>query len=315
MIFPANPGIRPTGHHAPPAEESIERIVSRRTFRREDPAMTRLCFRTLPLLLAAACVHSADAEPPKTEPGKEPKADIPAPAIEAPKTDPTAGVVAEGRQIYRQRDVDALVLIAERHRKAKLSSADEQQLRQALARILVAREPLLEALDALPPSLASGKAHDALVLDLLDYQAEGHKPADPAKADATKPDATKPDAAKPAAPEGTDAGPVIVSLPPLIQVRNVDKLGKRQLSLQISLFFPDAATARKFEPRAPIIRDAILGCIQGLGDSEFADPSQNKLKQALLNAITAKLPDFPKDGVLIPQLDAGAAEAKDKDDK
>ena len=266
-------------------------------------------FSVLPLLIASLGIHAADSAP---EPAK----------IEAAKPDPTAAIVGEGHQVYRQRDIDALVLIADRHRKGKLSGADEDQLRQALARILVAREPLLEALDALPPGLASGKARDALLLDILDYQAEAVKaqptrPAEPAKpaAEPTKPgtEAAKP-AAEPARPADAkpEAGPVIVSLPPLTQTRTLDKLGKRQLSVQIALLFPDAAVAKRFEERAPIIRDAILGFVHQLPPAEFNEPDQVALKRGIQAAITAKLPDFPKDGVLIPQLESGPPDAKDE---
>jgi flagellar basal body-associated protein FliL len=270
--------------------------------------MTTPLRRTLPLLLAIASALGAADTPPADATAK----------ADPPKLDPTTAIVSEGRQVYRQRDVDALVLIAERHRKAKLSAGEEDQLRQALARILVAREPLLEALQSLPSSLGSGKAHDALLLDILDYQAEPKAaPAGttPKTADASKP-AEPAKAGEPAkAPDAkAENGPVIVSLPPLTQTRTIDKVGKRQLAIQIALLFPDAATAKKFEERAPVIRDAILGYVHQLPPADFAEPDQIALKQGLQTAIAAKLPDFPKDSILIPQLDAGAPDADAKKD-
>jgi flagellar basal body-associated protein FliL len=281
-------------------------------------------------LTAGACLlalASAQAAEPATDPApakdpvaaKEPAKDPAKDAAGAPKPDPTSAIVAEGRQLYRQRDLDALVLIANRHLKSKLAPSDEDELRQALIRILVAREPLVDALARLPPSLASGKAHDALVLDLLDYQAEPAKP--PATSDA-KPTDAKGAEAKEAAPVDAKAAPdktadapgaVIVQLPPLVQTRTLDKVGRRQLSLQIALYFPDAATSRAFEAKAPLIRDAILGFIHQLPAADFAEPNQAAYKKGLLAAIVARLPDFPADGILIPELEVGPPDEKDKD--
>ncbi len=294
---------------------------------------------TLPSTVLAA-EPAAKSEPTvATAPTSTPAATPATPPAAAPKPDPTSAIVAVGRQVYRQRDLDALVLIAARHVKTRISNADEDQLRQALARILVAREPLVEALASLPPGLQSGKARDALLLDLIDYQAEIAKPAQPpaaSGADGAKPatevaaanananananaksggDAAKPGDAKDSKDEAKPAdvaGPVIISLPPLQQTRTLDKLGKRQLSLQIALYFADAATARVFEPKAPLIRDAILGYVHELPAADFAEPDQVALKKGLVAAVTARVADFPADGILIPQLEVGAPDDKDK---
>jgi hypothetical protein len=261
---------------------------------------------------AAAC--GADAAPAATP------APAPAPAA-APRLDPTAAVVAEGRFIYRQRDLDALVLIANRHAKGKLGPAEQEQVRQSLVRALTAREPLLDALASLPSALASGPAHDALLLDLLDYQAEPAKPVVPA-ADKAAPAADKPvvDAkaadAKPEA-KAADApadGETIVSLPPLSLNRTCDGIGKRQLTLGIALLLPDAAAARRLEAKAPLIRDAIIGFLQQLPAAEFAEPDQAAMKKGLASAVIAKVPEFPAGGILIPQLEvtSGTETAADR---
>ena len=225
------------------------------------------------------------------------------PAAEAPKPampDPTAAVVAEGQYIYRQRDLDALVLIAQRYSKQKLSRLEEDQLRQTLIATLLARETTLAALDRLPAAL-SGKARDQFTLDLLNYQAE----KSPVKA--LVPSEPAPNAA---APAPAVAGPVLVRLPDLVLNRQIEGLGKRQLTLGLALSFADAAQNKTFEPKAAILQDAILGYMHALPGAEFADPNQNTLKAGLTKAIQAKLPDFPGDAVLIPQLDVTIPEAK-----
>ncbi len=78
----------------------------------------------------------------------------------------------------------------------------------------------------------------------------------------------------------------------------------RQLVVGIAINFPDAATSKRFEEKAPIIRDAILGVVDGLSAAAFKEPHQAELKKALEDALAAKLPDFPVSALLIPQLDA-----------
>jgi flagellar basal body-associated protein FliL len=217
----------------------------------------------------------------------------------AAQPDPTAAVVAQGHEIYRQRDLDALVAVAQRYAKGKLDPAACDAVRQALVRLLVARERFNEGVGDLPPAL-TGKARDAFVLDVLDYQADVAPPAAPVAATAAVPAPAE----APAAP-----GPVIVSLPALTQARTIDKIGRRQLVIGIALLFPDAAAAKACEARAPLIRDALLGCVQQLAPAQFVEPDQAMLKSAFGAAVHAKVPEFPADGVLIPQLDAGPAEA------
>jgi len=225
------------------------------------------------------------------------------PAVDAPKPvmpDPTAAVVAEGRFIYRQRDLDALVLIAQRYSKQKLSRLEEDQLRQIVIAALIARETTLAALDHLPAAL-SGKARDQFTLDLLNYQAEKAPikalvPTDPAP--------------NPAAPAPVVSGPVLVRLPDLVLSRQIEGVGKRQLTLGLALSFADAAQNKAFEAKAAILQDAVLGYMHGIPGSESADPNQNTLKSGLTKAIQAKLPDFPGDAILIPQLEVTTPEAK-----
>jgi len=230
--------------------------------------------------------------------------DNPAPPATS-QADPTNMIVAEGRAIYRQRDLDALVMIAARYHHGAFSAAEEDQLRHALARILVAREPLLESLEGLPPAVANGKAGDAYLLDLLDYHASSEQGAELLPASASPPVATEP---IPMPAPGTSAAasdaPVIVALPPLVVVRTLPGPDRRSLQLQIALRFADQATSQRIGAQAPIIRDAILGYLDGLSNAEFLEPKQQSLKQGITAAITLQVPGFPANAVLIPQVDS-----------
>lgn len=250
------------------------------------------------LILAPALLGAADEAAPAPTPAATQPAAAPAP----PAPDPTSAVVAEGAYTYRQRDLDSFVLIAARHARKKLSPAEEDQLRQSLIRALTAREAFLDALASLPPAL-SGGARDALALDLLDYQAE-RAPQQP-----ITPSSARADDADPAAPTAGDAGPVLVRLPNLTMTRSLADVGKRQLVLGIALFFSDADLSRKLENRAPLVQDAILGHLNALPDRDFAEPNQLTLKEGLIAAVKSKVPEFPADGILIPQLEVTAPDA------
>jgi hypothetical protein len=222
----------------------------------------------------------------------------PGPDPKAPGPDPTTAVVAEGQYLYRQRDLDALVLVAQRYAKQKLSRPEEDQLRQVLLVALPGREALLAALERLPASLA-GKARDQFILDLLEYQAEKGPPRAPG--------ASEPLAG---APISNQSGPVLVRLPDLILIRQLDGLGRRQLALSLAFNFADTVTSKRFEAKAPILQDAILGYIHGLSPTEFAEPNHVALKTGLTKAIQGALPDFPSDAILIPQLDVTIPDGK-----
>lgn len=207
-------------------------------------------------------------------------------AVTAP--DPTAAIVAEGRFLYRQRDLDALMMIAKNHNRNRLSETDNDTLRQAMIRLLTAREAFIDALTGLPPAY-TGKARDELILDLVDYQAEvSSRPIDPANVSV--------------APVTSSKDPMIVRLPPLT-VPRVIKGQKRQLNLNLALFFQDPTLAKKLEAQAPVIQDAILSTVQKLADAQFIEAEQAVIKDALVKAVQAKIPEFPADGILIPQMD------------
>ncbi len=267
-----------------------------------SPLLAALLAAALPLVSAAEGVQ-ADAKAATAPP--PPQA----------KPDPTAAVVAEGRFTYRQRDLDALMLIAERHAKAKLGRVEEERLRQVILQAMTARESLLEALAILPAPF-TGKTRDALVLDLLDYQGEptaikeNAPPMPTAPPGATAPVSAAPGSAAPGSAAPADNGPMLVRLPPLTLTRTLDGLGKRQLSLGLALAFRDAAQAKSLEAKAPLIQDAILGYVQRLPPAQFAEPDQVQLKDGLIKAVIGKVPEFPVDGILIPQLDAGVPDEK-----
>lgn len=260
----------------------------------------------LPILAFSLCAHAgageAVAEP---RPAVAPAAGGQPAAAPAERPDPTAAVVAEARYVYRQRDLDALMTIALRHAKGKVAKADEDRVRQTLLMAFTAREPLMQVLATLPPSYPA-KGRDALLLDLLDYQAEPAKPpAAPPAAAPGAPAAPVGDAAPSAAP----AGPILVRLPPLTVTRSLESAGKRSLTIGLALVFTDPALSKTMEAKAPIIQDAILGFAHALTPAQIAEPDQLALKAGFAKAIAAKVPGFPLDGVLIPQLETGDAPA------
>lgn len=267
-------------------------------------------------ILAVSGIYAAEDATPPADPGKE------APKQEAPAAtpDPTNAVVAERRFVYRQRDLDAMVAIAIRHAKAKLSRADEDQVRAAILKAFAAREDLMEAMSSLPSSI-SDKARDGIVLDLLDYQAEPvarKTPPTSGKIISNDPNLASPEDTpeqKPAPTTGDKPsdnpadGPVLVRLPPLNLVRTLDGVGKRQLTLGLALYFPNQDTSKKLEAKAPLIQDAVLGFVQKLSAAEFSEPDQVALKEGLTKAVQAKVPEFPADGLLIPQLDVSTPDS------
>lgn len=274
-----------------------------------------LIVSSLGVLLSTGLVNAVETKAETPKPDTTPatastQADKPAEATPVHQPDPTAAIVAEGKYVYRQRDIDALVLIAMRHAKAKLAKPEEERLREALTTALLAREPLMDALSGLPGGF-SGPEREALVLDLLDYQAE------PAKAPTAPPPASTPaDPSSPtpatATPPPADAtGPLLIRLPPLNLTRSLPGLGKRHLNLSIALFFRDPALAQKLQDRAPLVQDAILSHVQALPPAQFVEPNQLTLKDGITAAILAKVPEFPPDAVLIPQMDTSeVAESK-----
>ncbi len=255
------------------------------------------------ILTLALSVHATAGEAvAETKPSTPPAAAAP-----AERPDPTAAVVAEARYLYRQRDLDALLTIAMRHAKGKVAKVDEERMRQTLLMALTAREPLLQVLATLPPSYPA-KGRDALLLDLIDYQAEPAKPPAPPPAggpSTSGPVPSAPATTSPTTETAPPAGPILVRLPPLTVTRSLEKLGKRSLTIGLALVFTDPALSKTMEAKAPIIQDAILSYAHQLTPAQIAEPDQIALKAGFAKAIAAKVPGFPVDGVLIPQLDTG----------
>jgi hypothetical protein len=282
------------------------------------------------LSLSLAAATAADSIPAKdinqaTSPAQPitntapaaPTANTPA-AVPSAQPDPTAAIVAEGRYIYRQRDVDALVQIASRHTKLRFSKTEEEVLRQAIIGMLISREPLQDAIAHLPPGF-SGANRDLFVLDVLDFEGEPSKAVAPPS---TPTDSTTPSTAPSSAPPNTAGtvtaptpeaqGSLLIRLPALHLSRTLPALGKRHLSMTIALFFHNREQAAKLQERAPVIQDAILSYVQGLSPAQFAEPNQLVLKDGITAAIIAKVPDFPLDAVLIPEMDTAAPSAEPK---
>ena len=258
------------------------------------------------LALALAAHASAGEAVAENKSPAPPAAAAPAAVAPAERPDPTAAVVAEARYLYRQRDLDALLTIAMRHAKGKVAKVDEERMRHTLLMALTAREPLMQVLATLPPSYPA-KGRDALLLDLLDYQAE------PAKPPTAPPAGTPTSPANEAAPTATPAGPILVRLPPLTVTRSLEKIGKRSLTISLALVFTDPALSKAMEGKAPIIQDAILSFAHSLTPAQIAEPDQLALKAGFAKAIAAKVPGFPADGVLIPQLDTSDGPAAGAD--
>ena len=280
--------------------------------------------------LSFATATAADSIPGKdTKPATNPAEPITnaTPATSAPTTpaaapsaqpDPTTAIVAEGRYIYRQRDVDALVQIASRHTKLRFSKTEEEVLRQAIIGMLISREPLQDAIAHLPPGF-SGTNRDLFVLDVLDFEGEPSKavappstPADPATPPTATPNTNTTAAAATPTPE--TSGSLLIRLPALHLSRTLPGLGKRHLSMTIALFFRNREQATKLQESAPVIQDAILSYVQGLSPALFAEPNQLVLKDGITTAIIAKVPNFPLDAVLIPEMDTAAPSTDSKTD-
>jgi hypothetical protein len=235
--------------------------------------------RSVILAGLAACLIAGDAEP-----------------VKPPAADPTAAIVLTGRQIYRQRDLDALLAIAQRHAGRRYQGQELERVRTAILKLLAARSAVVEATASLPESFPA-KGRERLVLDVLDYQGE----AAPA---GTAADPAPPRADPTPGTAATVAGPVLVRLPPLTLNRTITG-ARKQLTLSLALYFSDHALARRIEEQAPLLQDAVLGHLQHLPEAQFAEPDQVQLKAGLTAAIIARIPAFPADGLLIPQLETG----------
>ena len=211
------------------------------------------------------------------------------PATAAAAIDPTAAIVAQGRFLYRQRDVDALVAIARRHAGKAWSGTDEGAAGAAIAGALRAREDFLAAIAALPPALR-GRARDALILDLLAYE------ADPAPTVA----GTGP---TPAAVVPAVSGPVLVRLPQPT-VRRVLGGRPRTLAVGVALAFASESAAKALEAQAPVLQDALLAAVHALPDAQFTQPDHTAVKTAIDQALRLKVPALPAGSVLLAALEA-----------
>lgn len=264
-------------------------------------------------LSAALCAEDA-AKPPVADPA----APTTAPTAAAPvEVDPTIAIVAEGQFVYFQRDLDAFLAIAKRHNNNNLSRAEEDQLRRSFMVAFTAREPLLQAIAAMPQSLPAN-VRDQIVLDLLDFQADPMppKPLTPTNAApqgdvaAATPQAGPAAVAAVAALAAPAAGPTLVRLPPLRLARSfTGKKGEQVLNLGLAFSFSDPALVTSLETQSPRIQDAILGYLHSLSFDEFTMPNQPAMKAGLEKAIQAQVPTFPTGAILIPELDNEGAPA------
>ena len=100
----------------------------------------------------------------------------------------------------------------------------------------------------------------------------------------------------------------LVRLPPFVITRAVEGLGRRQLTVGLALAFNDATQAKAMEAQAPVIQDAVLGALRALPGPAFSEPDHMAVKRLLSEALRARIPGFPVEGLLIPQLEAGPAD-------
>lgn len=233
------------------------------------------------------------------------------------RDDPALAVEASGEQVYRRRDLDALMLVARRHLDRELATAEESALRALIGRILVAREPLLPLLQSLPPDLAP-QTRDDLVLDLLAYQpqpaplgapeptdnetetetevaAETDPPAP--ESDGPLPPATTGEAVAPPAPQPVidDPPPLaasLIPLPPLSLARRGGDGGTRRLGLSLALRLGEDDDRERVLERLPLIQDAALTTIHGLDAAALLPPDPAAIKTALTPALRRAVPAF-----------------------
>ena len=163
-----------------------------------------------------------------------------------------------------------------------------------------------------PPVSENKKFNPAAVLTTPAFKADVAEAGSP-KSLATEPASQPPkeeELPTPAVPATQQvSGPVIVRLPPFTISRTIAGSGRRQLTIGLAVAFADAAQAKAIEAQAPLMQDAVLGSMRGVDPSMFVDPDQAELKRRLTDAIRAKIPAFPADGLLVPQLEAGLADA------
>lgn len=260
--------------------------------------------------------------------------DAPPEAEPIERIDPSLHVEARGRMTYRTRDLDALMLVARRHLGRALDEQEERELRRTIADILVAREPLLPLIDALPTEL-EGQVRDHLVLDLLAYRPEpGPEPepeAEPAPVAATPDPAEQPAAAPlattrsrpvepahplPPATTGDAHPPAPVADQPPLDARliplaplNLSRRGgdgeTRRISLQLTLSLGANDDRERILARLPVLQDACITAIHELDEAALVPPDPAAIKAALAPALRSAMPAFTGE-VLITGLEAGA---------
>lgn len=199
--------------------------------------------------------------------------------------DPSSQVIAEGHYRYRQRDVDALTLVARRHLGRPFIDQEEKRTRTAIAQLLVAREALLAARTKLPASLTASQ-RDRLLLDILDYDAEA---IDDAVADI------------PAVAAAIDHDELQLSTIPTINLRRDIDGTAWQLAIDISLL-----ATRPAGDLTPLIQDALLTHLHELDTTAFTGLTPRDFKPIALRA----LQDIPLNiaKVLVTGLDVSREE-------
>jgi len=279
----------------------------------------RTLLLTCCLLAPGLAAEAADGAPPAAEPTE--------------RIDPSLHVEARGEMTYRTRDLDALMLVARRYLGRPLDETEERSLRRTLAQILVAGESLLPLLEALPAEF-EGQVRDHLVLDLLAYRpGPGPEPEPIAATEAAPVAAAEP--APVAAPAATtesspveapgplppattgepQAPPAVADAPPLdasliaLAPLNLSRRGGdgalHRLSLQLALRLAASDDRERILAQLPLIQDACITAIHGLGEAALLPPDPGAIKAALTPALQAAVPAFSGE-VLITALESAA---------
>jgi hypothetical protein len=263
-------------------------IVVQPGFAAESPAT-----ESLPATNTAADTVDTNAAAPHPKGSQATQA-----PIDQPPPDPSAAERATGSYRYVQRDVDALTSVLLRETNQQRNRRLAEQLDHFLPELLLAREPLLEALQQVPaPFNRPSRERDLLVLTLLDYQAERLRTINRS---APSTAASQPSVAM--TPQHTQQRTQLqaqyVPLPVLSRQRTVD--GQRHtLHLQVSLSFPSIAAAEAMSNEAPLLRAAMLQTVDGLESELFLRASSAELGPVIQQQLSQAVTGLTPEGVLL----------------
>lgn len=189
-------------------------------------------------------------------------------------SDPSTAVVAEGAYRYRQRDLDALVLIARRYLGRPFQGGEEAATRDAVRRLLVAREAFARERQHLPEAFTASQ-RDRLTLDILDYVAERNPGHVPGSTPTLRPDPG-------AVANGASATQLLTI--PSITLRRSFGSSSWNLNLDLSVLADGSD-----ETLIPLLQDALLTWLHDIDQNAFTGLTPKTCKQGAAKAL-ADLP-------------------------